>query len=138
MRQRLLMFVDPNPIAQINVAVAERAAFEMFSLAQRRPADLPAHDGPARSRLVDARDFHLISLSKKYGPGIASEAKPDRRGVHPPAAISFSYRHQDSTLQSRSPFRTQVAARETGRHRTRSGARWDRGAVQGRRTGNRS
>jgi hypothetical protein len=32
---------------------------------------------------------HGKVLTKKSGPGIAPEARPYRRGVHPPAAISF-------------------------------------------------
>jgi hypothetical protein len=40
MRQRMLMFFKPNPIAHVDIAVTERATFEMFGLAQWRPADL--------------------------------------------------------------------------------------------------
>jgi hypothetical protein len=32
MRQRLLMFLEPNPIAQVDIATAERASPEMLGL----------------------------------------------------------------------------------------------------------
>jgi hypothetical protein len=67
MRQRLLVFFKPNPIAHIDIAMAERATFEMFGLAQERPADLPADDGAARSRLIDIHD-RITCTSKKSGP----------------------------------------------------------------------
>jgi hypothetical protein len=33
MRQRLLMFFQPNPIAHVDITLTERATFEMFGLA---------------------------------------------------------------------------------------------------------
>jgi hypothetical protein len=91
--QRGLVLLKPNPIAHVDIAAAERAFPEMLGFAQSGSGDLSACAGASRLRLVHWHDRGQVHLSKKYGPGIASEAKPDRRGVHPPAAISFSYRH---------------------------------------------
>jgi hypothetical protein len=56
MRQRLLMFLAPNLIAQIDIAAAQGALLEMLGLASKRPAELPAHHGAAWPRFVDIHD----------------------------------------------------------------------------------
>jgi hypothetical protein len=46
MRQRLLMFLKPHPIAHINIAAAECASEKIASLVERRTADALAHTVP--------------------------------------------------------------------------------------------
>jgi hypothetical protein len=41
------------------------------------------------ARFVEARNFHLMLRSKNSGPGIAPEARPIRRELHPPAGMMF-------------------------------------------------
>jgi hypothetical protein len=68
MRQRSLMFLKPNPIAQVDTAAAERAFPEVVGLGQWRSADLFARAAPARPRLVHWHDRGHVQLSKKIRP----------------------------------------------------------------------
>jgi len=52
MRQWLLVFVDPNPIAHVDIAAAQRAFPEVLGFAQWPPGNLPADDGATRARFV--------------------------------------------------------------------------------------
>jgi hypothetical protein len=90
MRQRILVFLKLYPIARTEIAAAERAFPEVLGFGQGRTADLPADDGPARDRIIDARDFHLVT-SKQLDPGIASEALTSRRGASPFEQRQFLY-----------------------------------------------
>jgi hypothetical protein len=47
-RQRLLVFLKPNPIAHIDIAAAERAFPEVLGFAQWRAGDLLAAEGKVR------------------------------------------------------------------------------------------
>jgi hypothetical protein len=67
-RQRALMVLKPNPIAHVDVAVTERTFEKVFGLVERRTADLLADHGPAWSRIIDARDFQLITSQKNQAP----------------------------------------------------------------------
>jgi hypothetical protein len=56
--QRLLVFVDPNPIAHVDVAAAARAFPVVLGLAQWPPGHLPLpDDDAARKWIFHARDF---------------------------------------------------------------------------------
>jgi hypothetical protein len=66
-RQRTLMIVKPNTIAHVDIAAAQRAAFEMFGLGHGRSSDLPADDASAWSWLVHWHDRgHAWAPSKSY------------------------------------------------------------------------
>src|ERR1700722_16720042 len=84
MRQRPLMIIEPNPIAQIDTPAAQRAAFEMFGLNQWRSADLSADHGARRARFFDWHDgghgHHLKKFRSRFYSG------PDSiygAGLHP-------------------------------------------------------
>jgi hypothetical protein len=55
-RQRLLVFFKPYPIADVEIAAAYGTFSEMLCLGQSRSRDLFADDGPARARFVDGHD----------------------------------------------------------------------------------
>jgi hypothetical protein len=87
-RQRLLMFVNPNPIAHVDIAAAHRAFPEVLGLGQSRSGDLPTDDDAARARFVVAGDFHLMFRSKKSGRDCSQPDSYTARGVHPTALPS--------------------------------------------------
>ena len=74
MRQRPLMIIEPNPIAQIDTPAAQRAAFEMFGLNQWRSADLSADHGARRARFFDWHDgghgHHLKNSGPDFTPDL--------------------------------------------------------------------
>ncbi|MDB5608694.1 MAG: hypothetical protein JWP25_5594 [Bradyrhizobium sp.] len=72
-RQRTFVILDPSQIKNIDGAAAETASLESVDLGQRRPAV-----SPARNRIINARDFHLI-ISKKIRSRIAPRPDPTRR-----------------------------------------------------------
>jgi hypothetical protein len=61
----------------------------MISLAEGPRVGARAHAGPARPRFIDRHDRRHLDTSQKSKAPDCSEARPYRRGVHPPAAISF-------------------------------------------------
>jgi hypothetical protein len=71
-RQWLLMFVDPSPIAHVDVATAQP---EVLGFAQWRTGDLFAHAGAARSWLVDWHDRRHVDFSKNQAPDCSGADK---------------------------------------------------------------
>jgi hypothetical protein len=62
-RQRTLVFLKPNQITHVDKAATERTFEEVFGLVERRTGHLFADDAPAWSRIIDARDFYVITSS---------------------------------------------------------------------------
>jgi hypothetical protein len=66
------MFLKPYPIARIEIAAGAGISGSVLGFAQGRSGDLLADDGPARDRVVEARNFHLMFRSKKkISPGFS-------------------------------------------------------------------
>jgi hypothetical protein len=82
------MFLKPNPIAHVDIAAAERAFPEVLGFAQRRSADLFAHAGASRLRLVDGHDHGHVP-HKKSGPGFPRLILTRARRTSGRAAISI-------------------------------------------------
>jgi hypothetical protein len=100
MRQRLLMFLKPNPIAHVDIAAADRAFPEALGLAQRARGDLPTDDGAARKWIFHARDFHLMSDQKNQAPELLP--RPDLYGARftsDRVAISFYIATSDADVK---------------------------------------
>jgi hypothetical protein len=86
----------------------------------RRPADLPADDGAAWSRLIDIHDRGHGHLPKQSGPGITPEARPIRRAVYiRPCCHLNLYCHDGRRCQT-SPHRSSCGA-------ARPSVRWPAG-----------
>jgi hypothetical protein len=106
-----LDIIEPNPIAQINKAAAQRAAFEMLGLAHWWPADLPADHGAAWTWLVHWHDHghghHLKKIQARIAPSLISYGARRTSGR---AAIVISYRHGERLCQ------TDRTARATAAH----------------------
>jgi hypothetical protein len=85
MRQRLLMFIKPNPIAHVDIAAAKRATFEMFGLTQWRSAGLPADDCAAWARFIHWHDRGHLRLSNDAAPAAVSTQLS--RPITEPAAL---------------------------------------------------
>jgi hypothetical protein len=88
-RQRASVIFKPNPIAHVDIGAAERASPEMLGLGQSRSADLFAHHGAARLRLVHRHDRGHMHTSKKIRPRFPEARSNTARDVHPAALPSW-------------------------------------------------
>jgi hypothetical protein len=84
MRQRPLVIFKPNTITHVDKTAAQRAAFEMFGLAQWWSADLPPDHGAARARFVDIHDdgHQIAPFQKANQVQIALDPILIRRAVY--------------------------------------------------------
>jgi hypothetical protein len=87
MRQWSLMFLKPNPIAQVDTAAEERAFPEVVGLGQWRSADLFARAAPARPRLVHWHDRCSCAALKKIRPRFSEARSYGARHTSGRAAI---------------------------------------------------
>jgi hypothetical protein len=99
MRQRLLMFLKPNPITHVDKTGAEWASPGVLGFAQRRPTTCRPMIVP-RSLGSSMVMIAVMCTPQKIWPRNLSRGQPDRRGVHPPAAIQVSYRHSERRCQT--------------------------------------